>query len=359
MERYYKPTGAPTRQRIFDGLGNNWLSGFHVSAVGGAYHAGTDWITPQSDLHGNGWVLSTDQRNMYRSNGTDRTTGTVTGSKSTQLTNNYGAYETSQTSDWAVTEVIVFNRELTSTEYLSVEAYLSAKYFDYGRTPESGVISGSLLKALFYRGTDGGYPLSISLFGQRLGVTTGTILRASDFRLPLSSGLVRRTYSHSVTAYPNNGTELTTLFTNATRTAGPEVVSDINNRAAAAANYYGMIWIGYIYIGTTGTYTFGTNSDDASDMYVNYCLVTHAYGGHGVAADLTPFGTFQYSVYLKKGYYPFYYRFEEMGGGDGYQALWKPPGATAWALIPSSVFYNDSRDLDTSSEPVDPSFPLT
>ena len=176
VARYYKPTGAPTRGRIFDGLGNNWLSGFWNGRSGVAYHEG--WVTPQSDLHGNQWVLSTDQRLMYRSNGTNRTTGT--GTESTTLTINYG--NSSDKSDWAVAEVIVFNRELTSAEYLSVEAYLSAKYFNSGVVPATGVISGSLLNALFYRGIDGGYPLSIPLFGQRLGVTLGTILRASHFR---------------------------------------------------------------------------------------------------------------------------------------------------------------------------------
>jgi hypothetical protein len=365
VARYYNPTGEPTRRRIFDGLGNNWLSGFHQAAIGGAYHAGSNWITPQPvDLHGNQWVLSTDQRNMYRSNGTDRTTATYTDTKSTQLTINYGQQVGGESSDWAVAEVIVYNRELTPTEYLSVEAYLSAKYFDYGRTPESGVISGSLLNAIYYSGTEGvggatGYPISIGRIGQQIGNTYQTLLNVSDFRLPLSSGLIRRRYSHTATVHPTTETTLTNLFNGATRTAEPpEVVSDINTRAADAADSYGMIWIGYIYIGTTGTYTFGTNSDDASDMHINYTRVTHAYGGHGVAADLVPFGAEQYTAYLKQGYYRFSYRFEEINGLDGYQALWKTPGATAWAVIPSSVFFHDSRDQTTSSEPTDPTVPF-
>ena len=183
VARYYNPTGAPTRGRIFDGLGNNWLSGFWnafgTAGSGMAFHEG--WVTPQPvDLHGNQWVLSTDQRNRYRSNGTDRTNGTG-GTVSTTLTINNGSHS-GESSHWAVAEVIVYNRELTLGEYLSVEAYLSAKYFDNGEIPQSGVISGSLLYALFYTGTDGGYPLRIPRFGQRIGVTLGTILRASHFR---------------------------------------------------------------------------------------------------------------------------------------------------------------------------------
>jgi len=358
VARYYKPVGgAPVRRRIFDGVTSNWLSGFHGGRSGVAYHG--SWLTPQIDLHGDNWLVSTDQNNMYRSNGIDRTSLNYSGGTSIQLSINDGAHAAHQSSDWACAEVIVYSRELTSAEYLSVEAYLTAKYFNYGRVPTTGVLSGSLLKATYYSGTEGvggvaGYPISIGRLGQRIGNTYQTLLNISDFIFTLSSGLIRRRYSHSATVHPLTETQLTSLFNGATRTAGPTVVSDINTRIANDGDHYGMIWIGYIYIATGGTYTFGTNSDDASDMHINYARVTHAYGGHGVAANLVPFGSEQYTAYLKQGYYRFSYRFEEIGGGDGYQALWKTPGSTSWAVIPSSVFFYDSRDQITSSEPTDP-----
>jgi hypothetical protein len=362
VARYYKPSGAPSRGRIFNGATLNWLSGFHGGRSGVAYHGDPTnggWVTPQTDLHGNQWVLSTDQRNMYRSNGTNRTSSGYSDGASDQLTINT-RYEYS---DWACAEVIVFDRELTSAEYLSVEAYLTVKYFNYGRVPTTGVLSGSLLNAIYYSGNEGvggvaGYPISLGRIGQRIGNTYQTLLNVSDFRLTLSSGLIRRTYSHSVTTHPTTETALTNLFNGATRTAGPTVVNDINTRVAAAADYYGIIWIGYIYIATTGTYTFGTNSDDASDMHINYTRVTYTYGGHGVAADLVPYGSEQYTAYLEQGYYRFSYRFEEIGGGDGYQALWKTPGSTSWAVIPSSVFFHDDRDESTATEPFNPLNPL-
>ena len=363
VARYYNPTGEPTRERIFNGATLNWLSGFHFSRSGVAYHGdpptNDGWVTPTTDLHGNQWVLSTDQRNMYRSNGTNRTSPDYSDGASDQLTINT-RYDYS---DWAVAEVIIFNRELTSTEYLAVEAYLSVKYFNYGRVPATGVLNGSLLNAIYYSGTDGisggvGYPISIGRLGRHIGNTYQTLLNVSDFRLTLSDGLIKRTYSHTATAHPVTEQELTNLFNNATRTGGPDHGGNINIRVASAADYYGIIWIGYIYIATTGTYTFGTNSDDASDMHINYTRVTHAYGGHGVAGDGDPYGSEQYTAYLEQGYYRFSYRFEEMGGGDGYQALWKTPGSSTWAVIPSSVFFHDSRDQTTSSEPTDPTVPF-
>ena len=181
VARYYKPSGAPSRGRIFNGATLNWLSGFHSNRSGVAYHGDSPnggWVTPITDLHGNQWVLSTDQRNMYRSNGTDRTSSGYSNGASDQLTINT-RYEYS---DWAVAEVIIFNRELTSTEYLAVEAYLSVKYFNYGRVPATGVLSGSLLNAILYTKNIGGYPLSIPNYGPLFGTAYGTELRVSDLR---------------------------------------------------------------------------------------------------------------------------------------------------------------------------------
>lgn len=109
-----------TRGRIYTGSNNNWLSGFWSSKSGLAYHEG--WLTQTStDVHGNNWVISTDQNSLYRSNGVTR--GSSGGSASTNLTINFN-----EQSDWQTTEAIVYNRTLSSTEYQQVEAWLSSKY---------------------------------------------------------------------------------------------------------------------------------------------------------------------------------------------------------------------------------------
>ena len=186
VARYYKPSGTPARGRIFDGVENNWLSGFAPTVGSGvAYH--DKWLTTVTDKHGDAWVLSTDQRNLYRSNEVQR--GTTTGGGSKQLSINYGAAVSTAPSDWAVAEVIVYNRELSSTEYLAIESYLSAKYFNNKVVPSSGVISGSVLNAILYNGTEGssgssGYPISIGRLGVRNGIPYSQLLKASDFRLP-------------------------------------------------------------------------------------------------------------------------------------------------------------------------------
>lgn len=112
-----------TRRRIFDGVTANWLSGFWGGNAGVAFHDG--WLTSQTDIHGNNWVLSTDQNSLYRSNGVQRGTG---GGTSKQLSINYGNYVSGESSDWNVTFVAVYNRTLNSTEYGEVESWLSSRY---------------------------------------------------------------------------------------------------------------------------------------------------------------------------------------------------------------------------------------
>jgi hypothetical protein len=113
------------RERIFDGVTTNWLSGFDTGMSGVAHHDA--WLTQSTaSLHGDNWVISSDQNRIYRSNGIQRNTALPAGS-SRQLSISYGGY-TNKYSDWAVAEVIVYDRTLTPLEIQRVERYLADKY---------------------------------------------------------------------------------------------------------------------------------------------------------------------------------------------------------------------------------------
>ena len=179
VARYYKPGDAvPTRKRIFDGVTTNWLSGFYGGKSGVAYHH-NNWLTqPQTNLHGDTWVLSTDQKDMYRSNGTNRTVSGYSGGSSRQLSINDGS-TTGQRSDWACAEVIVYDRELTSAEYEAVEAYLNAKYFSTNlEIPSTGPISLMSFATYLHDGT--GYPISLQSLASNFGLTSS--IGFSNFR---------------------------------------------------------------------------------------------------------------------------------------------------------------------------------
>ena len=115
-----------TRNRIMNGINNNWLSGHWSGQTCVAFHEG--WVTSSSSPNpvGTGWVLSTDQINLYRGN--KITYGTSGGTQNCRLSINYGNFIATESSDWAVYAILIYNRELNSTEYQAVENYLSGLY---------------------------------------------------------------------------------------------------------------------------------------------------------------------------------------------------------------------------------------
>lgn len=121
-------TSGSNRRRIMDGITNNWLSGHWDGRAGTAFHEG--WLTdPWTDLHNNTWVLSTDQINLYRSNG--RVRGTTGGTQSTRLSLHYGFYTGvtyNENSDWAFYCLFVYDRALSLSEILLMENYINARY---------------------------------------------------------------------------------------------------------------------------------------------------------------------------------------------------------------------------------------
>ena len=117
--------------RIMNGYDRNWLSGFHNNKAGVAYHTG--WITQNSTTNitpKTRWVLSTDQRIMYRANGVDFTTAGSASNLHARLCVNAPApaNNNAETSDWAIAEVLVYDRELSVEEYTTVERFLAAKH---------------------------------------------------------------------------------------------------------------------------------------------------------------------------------------------------------------------------------------
>lgn len=115
---------GPTRARIFSGTGGtNWLSGFWSGLSGVAFHS--NWMTQSSTtVHGDNWIYVTDQNNLFRSQGVNRTTGTAGSPSFARLTIN-GGFGGAEFSDWAVATVLVYNRTLDATEISNVESFLA------------------------------------------------------------------------------------------------------------------------------------------------------------------------------------------------------------------------------------------
>lgn len=122
--------------RIFDGVKNNWLSGFWGGKVGLAHH--DRWITNYNRpvaYSSTDVLISTDQKNLYRANGITMTEPNEKNGTNTRLSINSGFWtytpNKTESSKWRVFEVIVYDRELTTDEIEKVEDYLRVKYNEY------------------------------------------------------------------------------------------------------------------------------------------------------------------------------------------------------------------------------------
>jgi hypothetical protein len=82
----------------------------------------------------------------------------------------------------------------------------------------------------------------------------------------------------------------------------------------------------------TGTYSFGINSDDGSDLFIGGNFVVSYYGGHGMSG-------YQYAnVSLTAGVkYSFRARYQEYGGGEGLAVVWKRPSQGVYSLQTSEL----------------------
>jgi len=86
--------------------------------------------------------------------------------------------------------------------------------------------------------------------------------------------------------------------------------------------YYGYKFEFWFVPQQTGTYWFGTNSDDASDILIDGVVVASYYGGHGAS------GFQNGSKSMVAGQrYRIVYRGQEYGGGDVFYFQWARPSA--------------------------------
>lgn len=135
------------------------------------------------------------------------------------------------------------------------------------------------------------------------------------------------------------------------------VISGISPNVTIApklrGDQFGFLWQGFIKIPANGTYTFETNSDDGSKLYIgNYSFnatpVVNNDGLHG-----TQFASG--NIYLTKGVYPFAATFFEQGGGEVMEVYWKctAAGINSRTAIPNSAF-SDNITIPTSDLPAAP-----
>ncbi len=103
-------------------------------------------------------------------------------------------------------------------------------------------------------------------------------------------------------------------------------------------DHFSVEYFGHIYCPENGTYTFATDSDDASVLLIDDEEVASWYGGHGMEGGWSHSGT----IYLNTGYHKFRYLMQEWEGGAAAAVGWEIPGSTSiFPIIIISTIYPD------------------
>lgn len=107
--------------------------------------------------------------------------------------------------------------------------------------------------------------------------------------------------------------------------------SSVPRNPGGPTGRYGIRFSGTITIPQTGVWTFSTNSDDGSDLWINGTRVVNNDGLHGAT---TQSGT----ITLAAGDYDFVVRFFENAGSSNCTAFWSGPGVPSTTIIPMTAF---------------------
>jgi hypothetical protein len=129
---------------------------------------------------------------------------------------------------------------------------------------------------------------------------------------------------------------LVTNFTNINTATGGIVPTD------SSWQTYSVEWFGYFYATVTGTYTFFTNTDDASYLWVGasalsgYTIANCLVNSSGIHAVQERSGT----ISLTAGtYYPIRFQFGQNTSGDGCALSFSAPGITRTYNLAGYVYY--------------------
>lgn len=117
---------------------------------------------------------------------------------------------------------------------------------------------------------------------------------------------------------------------------------------------FGFLWEGFIKIPVTGSYTFETNSDDGSKLYIGTYshTATPVVNNDGLHGGQYRSGT----ITLTAGVHPIAITFFEKGGGESMNIYWgsAAAGISNRTVIPSSAFV-DNVTISPSLLPASPS----
>ena len=177
-------------------------------------------------------------------------------------------------------------------------------------------------------------------------VGSGTVNFKITTVLNYNAGLFKTTYAGYFA-------DSVSFFATATPTAyGSNPATSVQTTAISEAatddgSNFSVQWLGYFKPTTTETYTFFTNSDDASYMWIGanalsgFTTANAIVNNGGTHANQERSGTASLTAEV---YYPIRIQFGEAGGGDVFGFNYSTPTITKTTNVTGLVFYNPSTN---------------
>ena len=148
-------------------------------------------------------------------------------------------------------------------------------------------------------------------------------------------------YSSASTNSPPTSSQMfdKLLFESTANTVG--TVSNIA-LVYAGGTYQNWEALGYVLIDTENYYYFSASSDDGCEIFIDGYLVCSHYGVMGVYSTTVPDPSCTLNkIYLKVGLHRFYFRVNNIAGGNGAYVFYKQ-NAGSYTIIPTTKFYRHS-----------------
>lgn len=117
---------GPTKERIIQGTGANYLIGHWNNTTGVAFHNG--WVPSSRPNQGydTNWFIGVARHNHYRTNGTTRGSSGA-GSYTATMSINSGNYP-AESSNFQIALLLIYNRRLSDSEVAEVETWVNQEF---------------------------------------------------------------------------------------------------------------------------------------------------------------------------------------------------------------------------------------
>ena len=177
-------------------------------------------------------------------------------------------------------------------------------------------------------------------------VGSGTVNFKVTTVLNYNAGLYKTTYA----GYFADSVSFFATATPTTYGSNPSTsvqTTAISEAATDDGSSFSVQWLGYFKPTTTETYTFFTNSDDASYMWIGanalsgFTTANATVSNGGLHGNVERSGT---SALTAGVYYPVRMQFGENSGGDVFGFNYSTPTITKTTNVTGLVFYNPSTN---------------